>query len=89
MSDPHILTITLAPATAADVDAAVSRGEYENPAEVVLEAVAEWRLRRNIESADLEQLRRLAQEGIESGPGLEGDEVFASFKARYSYPSRG
>ena len=85
MGTAHELVISLTPEAAADVDAAVTRGEYDSPVEIVIEAVTEWRLRHRAETSESDELRRLAWEGIESGASLDAAEVFARLRARYGF----
>jgi len=66
----------------AELRAAVEGGDYGSVSEVVRDALRDRRLRRKIESLETEELRRLIQEGIDSGPGLEADAVFARLRAR-------
>jgi len=35
---------------------------------------------------EIEELRRLVQEGIDRGPGVDAEEVFARLRARFSQP---
>lgn len=62
---------------------AVNSGEYATPSEVIHEALWDWKWNRRVESLELEELRRLAQEGIDSGPGIEADQVFSRLRAKY------
>jgi len=71
---------------AAEVRVAVERGDYGSVSEVVRDALRDWRLRRKIETLETDELRRLVQEGIDSGPGLEADAVFARLRARSGRP---
>jgi antitoxin ParD1/3/4 len=52
----------------------------------VRDALRDWRMRRKIETLEIEELRRLVQEGIDSGPGLDADAVFARLRARFGQP---
>jgi antitoxin ParD1/3/4 len=56
-----------------EIDAAVARGEYGSQSEVVSSVVADWfygrRLFGPVEELSSEELRRLWNEGIASGPG--------------------
>jgi antitoxin ParD1/3/4 len=54
--------------------------------EVIRDALRAWRLRRKIETLETDELRRLVTEGIESGPGLDADAVFAKLRARFGRP---
>jgi antitoxin ParD1/3/4 len=60
------LSVTLDADLAAQVDEAVASGAYASASEVVEDALACWRERRALE-ADPETLRRLWQEGLDSG----------------------
>jgi antitoxin ParD1/3/4 len=61
---------------------AVDSGDYATTSEVIRDAVRDWRLKRRVEAMDMEELRRLVQEGIDSGPSIPADEVFAKVRAR-------
>lgn len=73
----------------AELRAAVEGGDYGSISEVVRDALRDWRLRRKIESLETEEPRRLVQEGIDSGPGLEAYAVFAWLRARFGRPPAG
>jgi hypothetical protein len=53
---------------------------------VVRDALRDYRLRRKIESLEIDELRHLAQEGIGSRPDLEANVVFARLRARFGRP---
>ncbi len=86
MANVEKLSIALTPDMVAEVRAAVEGGDYGSVSEVVRDALRDWRLRRKIETLETEELRRLVQEGIDSGPGLEADAVFARLRARFAQP---
>jgi antitoxin ParD1/3/4 len=86
MANVEKLSVALTPDMAAEVRAAVEAGDYGSVSEVVREALRDWRLRRKIETLETEELRRLVQEGIDSGPGLDADLVFARLRARFGRP---
>ena len=81
---PHVekMSIALTPELAAAVRAAVANGEYVSSSEVVREALRDWQLRRSWHQKELEELRRLWQEGIESGNGTLGDMQAIKTEAR-------
>jgi Arc/MetJ-type ribon-helix-helix transcriptional regulator len=60
--------------------------EALGPMVAVRDALRDWRMRRKIETLEIEELRRLVQEGIDSGPGLDADAVFARLRARFGQP---
>lgn len=70
----------------AEVASAVATGEYASEEDVLRDAVAEWRAQRLAEAMGLEELRRLWQEGVESGAGRSWsiDEIKAEARRRTS-----
>ena len=71
MSKAEKMDVILAPEIAAAVEEAVSSGEYASASEVIADALLEWQINRAGEGLSVEELRRLVQEGIDSGPGRE------------------
>src|SRR6185437_14090971 len=51
------------------VDEAVASGDYASGSEVIREALREWKLRRTLRFQERDELRRLWDEGLASGPG--------------------
>jgi antitoxin ParD1/3/4 len=72
-----------------EVKAAVEQGDYSTTSEVIREALRDWKLKRKIESLDVEELRRLVQEGIDSGPSIDAETVFARLRAKYAQKKPG
>ena len=62
-------SITLSSELAAAIDGAVEAGEYASDAEAIDDALREWKERRDNHGYTIAELRRLIQEGIDSGPG--------------------
>jgi antitoxin ParD1/3/4 len=89
MANVEKVSVALTPDMVAEVRAAVKGGDYGSVSEVVRDALRDWRLRRQIERLEIEEQRRLVQEGIDSGPGLEADAVFARLRARFGRPPVG
>jgi antitoxin ParD1/3/4 len=71
---------------AAELRSAVEGGDYGSVSEAIRDALRDWRMRRKIEALEIEELRRLVQDGIDSGPGVEAGPVFARLWARYGSP---
>ena len=71
MSKAEKMDVVLPPEIAAAVEEAVSSGEYASASEVIADALLEWQINRAGEGLSVEELRRLVQEGIDSGPGRE------------------
>ena len=80
------LSIALTQDMATEVREAVANGDYGSVSEVIRDALRAWRLRRKIETIETGELRRLVAEGIESGPGLDADDVFAKLRVRFGQP---
>ena len=78
------ISIALPHDLVAEVKAAVEQGEYSTTSEVVREALRDWRLRRKVEALDVDDLKRLVQEGIDSGPSVDAATVFARLRAKYA-----
>lgn len=78
------ISVALPHEMVADLRAAVEGGEYASASEVVREALRDWKLRRKLEFLEIEELRRLVQEGIDSGPGIDANVVFAELCAEFS-----
>lgn len=86
MANVEKLSVALTPDMVAELREAVAGGEYGSVSEVVRDALRDWRLRRRIETLELQELRRLVRDGVDSGPGLEADAVFARLRARFGQP---
>ncbi|MER8371948.1 type II toxin-antitoxin system ParD family antitoxin [Mesorhizobium sp. M1406] len=62
-------SITLSPELAQAVDDVVAAGEYASASEVIRDALRQWKDRRDLHGYTVEELRKLVQEGIDSGRG--------------------
>ena len=63
------LQLSLPDDLAAEIAAAVARGEYGSEKDVVVGAVSEWRARRRAEETEIEEWRGLWREEIDAGAG--------------------
>jgi len=68
MSKVEKISIALTPEMGDSIRKVVEAGEYASASEVVRDALREWGSARTRRSQAIEELRRLAQEGIDSGP---------------------
>lgn len=77
--------VTLKADLTALVEEAVASGEYGSGEAVVEEAVREWHERRQNHGYTLAELRRLVQEGLDSGPSRfrSMDEIKAEARRRF------
>jgi antitoxin ParD1/3/4 len=83
MSNVEKISIALPPELVVLLREAVATGEYSSASEVIREALRAWKLKRKVETLELDELRRLVQEGIDSGPGIDADLVFSRLKNKY------
>ena len=67
MSGVEKITIALTPDLAASVQEAVESGGYASTSEVIREALRDWREKRRSHEQQLNELRKLWDEGIQSG----------------------
>lgn len=84
MSTVEKISVALPSEMVAALRAAVDSGEYSSASEVIREALRGWKLKRKVEALELDELRRLVQEGIESGPGVDAELVFSRLRAKYA-----
>lgn len=68
MPNVEKVSIALTPEMAATVRQAVESGDYASHSEIVREALRDWKLKRALQQQEVEELRRLWQEGLHSGP---------------------
>ncbi|MEI9418972.1 type II toxin-antitoxin system ParD family antitoxin [Mesorhizobium sp. Cs1321R2N1] len=76
-------SITLSPELAQAVDDVVAAGEYASASEVIRDALRQWKDRRDLMGYTVEELRKLVQEGIDSGPGQDGQPIMERLRAKY------
>lgn len=81
------MTITMPAEMAETLRQTVASGEYASTSEVVREALRDWSRSRDTQRRDLEALRDAIRAGLDSGPGLPADQVFAELRARYASKS--
>lgn len=67
MANVEKMSIALPADMAALVRKAVETGDYASSSEVIREALREWKARRAARSEAVSELRRLWEEGIDSG----------------------
>jgi antitoxin ParD1/3/4 len=63
------MSITLTPELAEMVSKAVETGDYASTSEVIREALRDWRLKHLVRQQQIEEVRRLWDEGIQGGLG--------------------
>ena len=80
MQNVEKMSVALTPEMAAAVRHAVASGEYASASEVIREALRLWRAHQAAREHEVEELRRIWREGLESGPATPLD--FAEIKAK-------
>lgn len=84
MANVEKISVAVTPEMAAMMREAVGSGEYASASEVMRDAMREWRARRDERAKALEELGRLWDEGIESGPSVDGKEALDRIRAKLS-----
>lgn len=82
MSNVEKVSVALTPEMAAMMRQVVEAGEYASASEVMREALRDWKLRRAQREQAVDELRRIWDTGIASGPSRDGQEVFAGIRSR-------
>jgi len=82
MANVEKVSIALTPEMLAVVREAVESGEYASSSEVMREALRDWKRRRSLEQKEIEELRHLWNEGLESGSGRFADMAEIKAEAR-------
>jgi antitoxin ParD1/3/4 len=61
----------------------VESGRYASASEVVRDALRLLESRERLRQIELDEYREKIRQGMESGPGIPADEVFARLEAKY------
>ena len=69
MAGVEKISIALTQDMAALVRQAVEGGDYASSSEVIRDALRGWKMKRTLQEQQIQELRRLWQDGIDSGPG--------------------
>jgi antitoxin ParD1/3/4 len=75
------MNLSLAPQIQRLIDERVKSGKYATPEDVVAAAVAHLDQQERFGDFELGELDRLLQEGEDSGPALDGEQVMAELRA--------
>ena len=82
MATVEKLSIALTTEMAKEVRMAVKSGDYASSSEVIREALRDWRRKRALMDQEIEELRGMWREGVESGKGRYGSMVEIKQAAR-------
>lgn len=80
MSNAEKFSVALTPEMAIEMRAAIECGDYGNVSEVLRDALRDWRLRRRLAAMEIEERRRLMQEGASNGTGPDGGPIFVRLR---------
>ena len=83
MDDGRTITVTLPGDLVDGLDEAVRAGEYASRDEAVRIGLETVEADRMIEKIGIERVRGMWDEGVNSGPGKDGTEVFERLIAKY------
>ena len=84
MGKHQTLNVELSEPMSRIIDRAVAKGDYGSSEDVVRAALDAWSFGRLPRARDEAHLMQMLQEGIDSGPSIPADEVFAELEARYA-----
>lgn len=73
MANVEKLSIALTSEMAAVVRQCVESGEYASSSEVIREALRDWKLKRALQHNEIDELRTLWRDGLNSGSGRFAD----------------
>lgn len=73
MPNVEKISVALTPEMAVLVRKAVETGEYASCGEVIREALRDWNRKRSLQEKEVDGIRRLWKEGLESGAGRFAD----------------
>jgi antitoxin ParD1/3/4 len=82
MANVEKVSVALTPEMAAMMREVVETGEYASASEVMREALREWKHRRMQRAKAIEELGRLWDAGMSSGPSVDGEETFARIREK-------
>lgn len=68
----------------AKIKAAVNRGDYASTSEVIRTALREWELKEEMRRLEGERIARLWDEGIASGPSVDGPAAMERLRTKYA-----
>jgi antitoxin ParD1/3/4 len=82
MSKVEKISVALTPEMAQMLKANVSSGDYASSSELIREALREWRQKREMQGLAREELGKLWDVGLASGPPIDGPSAMGSLRAK-------
>ena len=80
MAGVERVTVSMSAEMAAILRQTVEGGEYASTSEIVRDALRDWTRARDTERRDLEALREAIRVGLDSGPGIPAEDVYAELR---------
>lgn len=80
MANVEKVSVALTPEMAATMRQVVESGEYASVSEVMREALRDWKFRRLQREQAVQELGRLWDDGVASGPATDGESAFARIR---------
>lgn len=84
MSNVEKISVALPSEMISTSRSVVESGEYATASEVIRDAARGWKLKRRLGEFELDELRRLVDEGVVSGPSVDANEVFERVRSKYA-----
>jgi antitoxin ParD1/3/4 len=88
MANVEKVSIALTPELASTVREALASGEYASVSELMREALREWKHHRVERNRAMEEIGRLWDEGLASGPAVDGEEAFKNLRRKFGSSPR-
>ncbi|MBI1867572.1 MAG: type II toxin-antitoxin system ParD family antitoxin [Methylocystis sp.] len=82
MANVEKVSVALTPEMAAMMRQVVETGEYASASEVMREALRDWKFKRAQRERAIEELGRLWDAGVASGPPVDGEEAFSRMRSK-------
>jgi len=82
MANVEKVSVALTAEMAAMMRQVVETGEYASASEVMREALRDWKFRRARRERAIEELGRLWDAGVASGPAVDGEEAFSRMRSK-------
>lgn len=86
MSQIERMTVALPVEMAAIIKNAVEMGDYSSSSEVFRDAIRDWKIKRQLQQHEVEQMRLKVSQGIAdlaAGRTKPADDVFTRLEAKY------
>lgn len=84
MAELERITVAMPAEMVATLRHTVEEGHYASTSEIIREALRDWTRKHDQEQRDLTDLREAMRIGLESGPGIPAEEVFAELRKRFT-----